>query len=106
MKLRSAPPLIRFLLKWTGIGMAGGLLVLALVLYFDIGGLGALVLRSSSPWLALYVLAMSFAGTGGPVAVTAAVLLGSDFSSGRSYNSRLARWKAGHSAEIEEDRPL
>jgi hypothetical protein len=104
--MKGLPPLILFVIKWTAIGIAGGLLALLVVLFFDVGGLGSLVQRSSTPWLAVYVLAMSFAGTGGPVALTFAVLLCKDFGGKGPGNSRLERWKAGLSAEVDEDRPL
>jgi hypothetical protein len=104
------PPLIVFLAKWTGIGIAAGLVALALFLALDVGGVASVLWRSQSPWTAIYVLAVSFACTGGSVSMAAAVLLRSDFGgTGGGGNSRLDRWRAGHSAELPEDdddRPL
>jgi hypothetical protein len=104
MRLSHLPPLVLFVLKWTTVGVVGGLVALATILYFNVAGLGQLVQRSSSSWLALYVLGMSFAGLGGPVAVTIAVLLNANFGK-RPFNERLERWRAGASASLDEDRP-
>jgi hypothetical protein len=103
------PKLISYLIKWTAIGVAGGLAGLAMFLALDIGGFGSLVWRSSSPGLALYILANSFAVTGATFSVGVAVMLRKDFGgSGGSGNGRLDRWRAGGSAELDpyEDRPL
>jgi hypothetical protein len=105
MHLDMFPPLIRFVVKWTAIGVAAGLLTLAALLHADAGGLGQLIQRSQSPWIALYILGLSFGGLGGPVVLAIAVLLRRDFGGEGARNSRLERWKAGGSAEIEEDRP-
>lgn len=100
------PPLIRFVLKWTLIGVLAGWAFLALFLWLDIGGVGSLVWHSPSSMVALYVLAVSFAVTSGPVVLAAAVLLRKDFGgAGGSGNTRLERWKSGRSAEIDPDRP-
>jgi hypothetical protein len=101
------PPLIRFLLKWSLIGMAAGWAFAVLLLAANIGGLGGMWLRSEQPVLWLLVLAVSFGVSFAQVTVLAAVLLRSDFGGkGDGGNDRLARWKAGGSAELERDEPL
>ena len=103
----SMPPLIRFLLKWSLIGMAAGWAFAVLLLAANIGGLGGMWLRSEQPVLWLLVLAVSFGVSFAQVTVLAAVLLRSDFGGkGDGGNDRLARWKAGGSAELERDEPL
>jgi hypothetical protein len=53
------------------------------------------------------VLAISFGVSFAQVTVLAAVLLRSDFGGTGEANDRLARWKAGGSAELEgDDAPL
>jgi hypothetical protein len=101
------PPLIRFLLKWSLIGMAAGWAFAVLLLAANVGGLGGMWLRSEQPVLWLLVLAVSFGVSFAQVTVLAAVLLRSDFGGkGDGGNDRLARWKAGGSAELERDEPL
>ena len=100
------PPLIRFLLKWSLIGMAAGWAFAVLLLAANIGGLGGMWLRSEQPVLWLLVLAVSFGVSFAQVTVLAAVLLRSDFGGKGESNDRLARWKAGGSAELERDEPL
>lgn len=102
------PPLIRFLLKWSLIGVAAGWVFAALLLVTDTGGIGSLWLRSEQRLVSLLVLGLSFGVTFAQVTVLAAVLLRSDFGGGQGGdgNSRLARWKAGGSAELERDAPL
>jgi hypothetical protein len=56
--------------------------------------------------IAVLVLALSFAVTSGPVAVTVAVLLSREFGEAGPVNDRLVRWKSGQSAEIHRDAPL
>lgn len=100
------PPLIRFLLKWSLIGMAAGWLFAALLLVSDLGGLGGMWLRAESKLLWLAIFAVSFGVSFGQVTVLAAVLLRSDFGGrGGEPNDRLARWKAGGSAELNRDEP-
>ncbi len=101
------PPLIRFLLKWSLIGMAAGAAFAALLLAANLGGLGGMWLRSEQPVLWFLVLALSFGVSFAQVTVLAAVLLRSDFGGkGDGVNDRLARWKAGGSAELQRDEPL
>jgi hypothetical protein len=101
------PPLIRFLLKWSLIGMGSGWLFVALLLLMDVAGLRGLVTRAENPAVALIVLALSFGVSFGQVTVLAAVLLRRDFGGrGGSGNDRLERWKAGGSAELDRDEPL
>lgn len=100
------PPLIRFLLKWSLIGMAAGWVFVALLLLADTAGLRGLLMRSDHPFIALLILGMSFGVSFGQVTVLAAVLLRNDFGGkGHSGNDRLERWKAGQSAELERDMP-
>lgn len=101
------PPLIRFLLKWSLIGMAAGWLFTGLLIIADTGGLKSLLGRSESPTLWVFVMGFSFGISFAQVTVLAAVLLRSDFG-GRcsSGNDRLERWKRGESAELESDDPL
>lgn len=99
-------PLIRFLLKWSLIGMAAGWLFAALLLVSDLGGLGSMWLRAESKLLWLAIFAVSFGVSFAQVTVLAAVLLRSDFGGrGGDTNDRLARWKAGGSAELDRDEP-
>ena len=100
------PPLIRFLLKWSFIGMAAGWAFAVLLLVTDVSGIGGMWLRSEQPVLWLLVLAISFGVSFAQVTVLAAVLLRSDFGGRGESNDRLARWKAGGSAELERDEPL
>lgn len=99
-------PLIRFLLKWSLIGVAAGWVFVALFLVTDTGGMGSLWLRSESRLVTLFVLGLSFGVTFAQVTVLAAVLLRSDFGGEEAPPDRLARWKAGGSAEIDRDVPL
>lgn len=100
------PPLVRFLLKWSLIGMGAGAGFAGLLLVTDTAGLGSMLLHSESPALWLFVFAFSFGISFAQVTVLAAVLLRSDFGgAGTSGSDRLARWKAGGSAEIEPDEP-
>lgn len=109
MRWPRLPKLIVFLIKWTAIGVAGGLLALALFLALDIGGFGTLLAHSQSKLLVLYILGNSFAVAGATLTVATAVWHRSDFGGdGGSGNARLDRWRAGFSAELreeDEDRP-
>lgn len=98
------PPLITFLLKWTAAGVAAGWLFLAALLAFDLGGIGARVAQSPNWLTALIILALSFAVTFSQATLLVAVLLSNDFGGTAPGNRRLARWKAGHSAELGADR--
>ena len=100
------PPLIRFLAKWSLIGFAAGGAFAVLLLAADVSGIGGMWLRSEQPVLWLLVFALSFGVSFAQVTVLAAVLLRSDFGGNGESNDRLARWKAGGSAEIERDEPL
>lgn len=104
------PKLVVFIVKWTAIGVAGGLAALALVLALNIGQLATLTFHSASPWTVLYILANSFAVTGATLSVGIAVWVRDDFGGeGEPRNERLERWKAGETAVIrpeDEDRPL
>jgi len=101
------PPLIRFLLKWSLIGFATGAGFAVLLLLANVSGIGGMWLRSEQPVLWLLVFALSFGVSFGQVTVLAAVLLRSDFGGrGGDGNDRLARWKAGGSAELERDEPM
>jgi hypothetical protein len=101
------PPLIRFLLKWSLIGFASGAGFAAILLVANVSGIGGMWLRSEEPVLWFLVFALSFGVSFAQVTVLAAVLLRSDFGGrGSGGNDRLARWKAGGSAELERDEPL
>ena len=96
------PPLIRFLLKWSLVGMAAGWLFTGLLLFVDLGGLSAMLGRAESPLLWVFVLGFSFGISFAQVTVLAAVLLRDDFGGrGHSGNDRLERWKAGGSARLD-----
>ena len=98
------PPLIRFLLKWSLIGMAAGWLFTGLLLIADLGGITSLLGRAESPTLWVFVLGFSFGVSFAQVTVLAAVLLRDDFGGrGHSGNDRLERWRAGGSAQLDAD---
>jgi len=99
------PPLVKFVIKWNAIGIGLGWLVLAALLVLDVGGIGSMVRHQRDGFIAVFILALSFAVTSGQLAVTAAVLLRKDFGGTGSGNTRLERWRAGGSAELDEDRP-
>ena len=73
------PKLLRFILKHILFGIVVGWSFVAALLYFDVGGFGSLVLGSSSKWVALGLLGVSFAVTFGSASVATAVLLGHEF---------------------------
>ena len=96
------PPLVRFLLKWSLVGMAAGCLYVGMLLLSDLGGVRSLLGRSESPLLWLFVFGFSFGISFAQVTVLAAVLLRDDFGGrGHSGNDRLERWKAGGSARLD-----
>ncbi len=99
------PQLVRLFLKHGVIGAAFGWAVLALCLVFDVWGLGGFVARSTSPYVALYALALSFGPLFGAIAISLAVIRLTRFDEPPS-NSRLERWRKGGSAELRQDRPL
>jgi hypothetical protein len=104
---RIMPPLIRFLVKWSLIGFAAGGAFAVALLLADVSGIGGMWIRSEQPLLWLLIFALSFGVSFAQVTVLAAVLLRSDFGGrGDGGNDRLARWKAGGSAELERDEPL
>ena len=94
------PPLIRFLLKWSLIGMAAGWLFVGLLLVADLGGVRTLLGKAESPLLWVFVFGFSFGISFAQVTVLAAVLLRDDFGGQGSGNDRLERWRAGGSAEL------
>jgi hypothetical protein len=73
------PKLLRFILKHVFFGIIIGWSFVAALLYFDVGGFGSLVLGSSSKWVALGLLGVSFAVTFGSASVATAVLMGHEF---------------------------
>lgn len=95
------PPLIRFVLKWSLIGMASGWLFVGLLLFADIGGVWTLLGKAESPLLWVFVFAFSFGISFAQVTVLAAVLLRDDFGGRGSGNDRLERWRAGGSAQLD-----
>ena len=76
------PQLFRFLLWHIFTGTLAGWLLVAGLLYADIGGFGSLVLDSPQKWVALAMLAIFFSITFGSASVATAVLLGHDFDDG------------------------
>jgi hypothetical protein len=100
------PRLVKFVLKWNAIGILLGWLVLAAMLLADVSGIGSMISNSPHGMIAGLVLALSFAVTSGPVAVTVAVLLSREFGDAEPANDRQSRWKSGQSAELERDAPL
>ncbi len=102
----NAPPLIRFVARWSLTGAALGVGFAALLVLTDTGGIGGLLYRSSNAALAFFIMAMSFAVTFSQVTLLLAVALRSDFGGTGSGNDRLDRWRAGESAELDDDRPL
>lgn len=98
------PPLIRFLLKWSLIGMAAGWLFSGLLLITDLGGITGLLGKAENPTLWVFVLGFSFGISFAQVTVLAAVLLRDDFGGrGHSGNDRLERWRSGGSARLDAD---
>ncbi|HHZ10071.1 MAG TPA: hypothetical protein GX405_14975 [Rhizobiales bacterium] len=69
------PKLIRFVLVNSLIGVAIGWLVAAGLIWFNVGGFGELVMRSSQRGVALFILAMSFGVTFGFAFLATAVIL-------------------------------
>ncbi len=69
------PQLVRFLLLHASIGISAGWLLLALLLWTNVNGLGALIWASDSPALAVGMLAAGFAITFGGAASAAAVMM-------------------------------
>ncbi len=69
------PQLVRFLLLHAAIGIGAGWLLLALLLFTDVSGIGHLIWTSESPALAIAMLAAGFAITFGGAAAAAAVMM-------------------------------
>lgn len=72
---KQLPQLVRFLLLHAAIGIGAGWLLLALLLWTDVNGVGALIWASDSPVLAVGMLAAGFAITFGGAAAAAAVMM-------------------------------
>ncbi len=72
---RTLPQLVRFLLLHAAIGIGAGWLLLALLLWTDVNGVGTLIWRSDSAVLAVAMLAAGFAITFGGAASAAAVMM-------------------------------
>ncbi len=75
------PKLFRFLLKHIITGIIIGWVILGSLLWFDVLGFGSLVMGSSSRYIALALLGVSFAVTFGSASLATAVLLGDEFNS-------------------------
>ena len=73
------PRLAKFIFKHLIIGIAAGWVILAGILYFNLGGLGALIFTSPIKIIPLLAIAALFAITFGPAAVATAVLMGDEF---------------------------
>ena len=72
---KQLPQLVRFLLLHAAIGIGAGWLLLALLLWTNVNGVGALIWTSDSPVLAVGMLAAGFAITFGGAAAAAAVMM-------------------------------
>ncbi len=72
---KKLPRLVRFLLLHTAIGIGAGWLLLALLLWTDVNGVGSLIWRSDSAALAVAMLAAGFAITFGGAAAAAAIMM-------------------------------
>lgn len=101
-----APPLIRFLARWSLTGAAAGGVFAAALVLTDAGGIGGLIYRSSGAWTAAFMLTMSFAVTFSQVTLLVAMALRSDFGGKGPADDRLARWKSGQSAERKDESPF
>jgi hypothetical protein len=75
MTWKQLPRLVRFLLLHAAIGIGAGWLLLTLLLWTDVNGVGALIWASDSPVLAVGMLAAGFAITFGGAAAAAAVMM-------------------------------
>ncbi len=73
------PRLAKFIFKHLVIGIASGWVILAGILWFNLGGLSGLIFASSINYVALGALTALFAITFGPAAVATAVLMGHEF---------------------------
>jgi hypothetical protein len=66
--------LLRFLARHCATGVAAGWALLLGLVWTDAGGLGSVLDRAEHGWLALLLLAASFALTGGAVAMAVAAM--------------------------------
>ncbi len=73
--MRSLPKLVRFVIINSLIGIAIGWAVAAALVWFNIHGLGELVMHSRHRVVAIFVLAMSFGVTFGFGYLTTSILL-------------------------------
>jgi hypothetical protein len=103
--MQTMPPLIRLFVTRAIIGAFVGLLVLAVVVVFDLFGIGGFIARSRHSLLALFILGISFASMFAAVVVSAAVLALARYDE-PPPNSRLEQWRKGSSAELPVDKPL
>ena len=69
------PHLVKFLTLHAVIGFAIGLAAVVLIVYLDIGHIGALIEKSSQRWLALALLSLGFGLTFGSVQMGFAIML-------------------------------
>jgi hypothetical protein len=72
---KQLPQLVRFLFLHAAIGIGAGWLMLALLLWTDVNGVGTLIWASDSRVLAVAMLAAGFAITFGGAAAAAAVMM-------------------------------
>lgn len=72
---KSLPQLVRFLMLHAAIGIGAGWLLLALLLFMDVNGVGTLIWASETPVLPVAMLAAGFAITFGGAAAAAAVMM-------------------------------
>ncbi len=76
---KKLPRLVRFMLRHAALGILAGWLLLAGLLWADVGGLYTLIAHSRFGHVALFLLMGGFAVTFGAAAVSSAVLLGHEF---------------------------
>jgi len=70
----SRPYILRHFVAPAAAGCIAGLLCVAALLWFDIGGLGSLVTRSGLSWVAVPLLSIGFVITFGSVAIGASIM--------------------------------
>lgn len=66
--------LTRFLLRHCATGVAAGWTLLLGLVWTDVGSIGSLMDKADGGWIALVMLALSFALTGGAVAMAIAAM--------------------------------
>ncbi len=98
-------PLIRLFITRAVLGAAIGIAVLAVMIVFDMFGIGGFIARSRDSLLAVFILGLSFASMFAAVAISAAVLALARYEE-PPPNSRLERWRKGGSGELPTDKPL